>query len=43
VSNTWVICLWVGNNIPKGVLIPHKTTRTKVRGVKGGLFMKATA
>ncbi len=26
VSNTWVIYLMVGDNIPKGVLIPHKST-----------------
>ena len=24
--NTWIICLLVGNNTPKGVLMPHVTT-----------------
>ena len=24
VSNTWIICLQVGDNIPKGVLIPNE-------------------
>ena len=24
-SNTWVICLGVGDNSPKGGLIPHKS------------------
>ncbi len=27
VSNTWVICLKVGNNCPKGQLIPHVVQR----------------
>ena len=26
VSNAWVTCLEAGDNIPKGVLIPRKTT-----------------
>jgi hypothetical protein len=39
VSNTWVICLRVGDNIPKGVLIPHKTTPSKEEAVKAGLYI----
>tara|TARA_B100001248_G_scaffold178013_1_gene135247 strand:- start:477 stop:665 length:189 start_codon:yes stop_codon:yes gene_type:complete len=43
VRNTWIICLFVGNNISKGMLIPHKTTTTAVDVVKDGLFLKAVA
>ena len=25
--NTWIICPSVGNNVPKGTLMPHVTTR----------------
>ena len=34
-----IICLFVGNNNPKGLLIPHKTTRPAGQGVKGGLYL----
>ena len=33
VSNTWAIYLQVGNNEPKGSLIPHDFERTKGRGI----------
>ena len=29
VSNAWVICPRVGDNNPKGLLIPHKPTASK--------------
>ena len=34
VSNTWIICLLVGNNQSKDWLIPHKTTTSQDEGVK---------
>ena len=34
VSNTWTTCPIVGNNLPKGRLIPHKTTVAAATGVK---------
>ena len=34
VSNAWIICPLVGNNQPKGWLIPHKTTVSEDTGVK---------
>ena len=36
VSNTWIIYLRAWDNIPKGVLIPHKTTILHGIEVKGG-------
>ena len=33
--NTWIICLSVGNNTPKGVLMPHVTTRSPDHVGKG--------
>ncbi len=36
VSNTWVIYLRVRDNIPKGMLIPDKTTTPHGVEVKGG-------
>ena len=36
VSNTWVIFPRAGDNIPKGVLIPHKTTTSREVEVKAG-------
>ncbi len=41
VSNAWVIYPRIGDNIPKGVLIPNKTTITPVIGVKDGLCLQA--
>ncbi len=38
-SSTWVIYLLVGDNISKGVLIPHKSTSVG----KGGLSLEAIA
>ena len=40
VSNTWVTCPMVGDNIPKGVLIPHETPGALASAVKGGLSQK---
>ena len=37
VSNAWEIYPLVGDNIPNGVLIPHKTTESHGLVVKGGL------
>ena len=34
VSNAWVTCLRVGNNIPNGVLIPNNVTRRKLSSPK---------
>ena len=34
--NTWIICLEVGNNNPKGLLMPHVTTRSPDLAGKGG-------
>ena len=34
VSNAWIICPLAGNNLPKGKLIPHKTTVSEETGVK---------
>ena len=34
VSNAWIICPGVGNNLSKGRLIPHKTTVAAATGVK---------
>ena len=36
VSNAWVICLWDGDNVPKGTLIPNKLFLTMVGERKGG-------
>ena len=36
VSNTWIICLWVGDNCPKGQLIPNEMVITEVAAIKGG-------
>ena len=36
VSNTWIICLWDGDNYPKGWLIPNKMVVTYVTAIKGG-------
>ncbi len=32
VSNAWGTYLFVGNNVPKGMVIPHKTTDWDVGG-----------
>ena len=36
VSNAWVICPRAGDNIPKGLLIPHKPTSAIVDEGKAG-------
>ena len=36
-SNTWVIYLRVGDNVPKGALIPHD-----VLGLKTGVYLSST-
>ena len=36
VSNTWIIYLRIGDNLPKGELIPNKTTVSHETVVKGG-------
>jgi len=36
VRNTWIICLGVGNNNPKGLLMPHVASRTLVLAAKEG-------
>ena len=38
VSNTWVIYLWVRKNLPKGELIPDKTTVSKKQRLKVGIL-----
>ena len=43
VSNTWVICLRVRDNLGKLGLIPDETTRSSGLAEKDGLFMKAIA
>jgi len=43
VSNTWVTCPSVRDNIPKGVLIPDKTTPSAEGEAKGGQSMEAIA
>ncbi len=39
VSNAWVICPQDGDNLPKGGLIPNKTTESVDSEVKGGLYL----
>ncbi len=36
VSNAWEIYLFVGNNVPKGMVIPHKTMDWNVYGESRG-------
>jgi hypothetical protein len=36
VSNAWGICLWDGDNVPKGTLIPNTLHETTVLWRKGG-------
>ena len=42
--NTWIICPLVGNNSPKGLLMPHVTAETLVsvgkEGARKGLSLK---
>ena len=40
VSNAWVIYPEVGDNPPKGGLIPHMISRRKYLEIKGGLCLK---
>ena len=35
-SNTWIIYLRIGDNLPKGELIPNKTTSSHEGVVKNG-------
>ncbi len=35
VSNTWVTYPRAGDNVPKGTLIPHKTTASSEAAAKG--------
>jgi hypothetical protein len=35
VRNTWIICPSVGNNVPKGTLMPHVTTMSLDKVGKG--------
>jgi hypothetical protein len=37
VSNTWVTCLRVGDNVPKGTLIPHDILLLEKRTLKLGI------
>ncbi len=39
VSNAWVIYLRIGDNPPKGELIPDNIYKTSVLKIKGGLYM----
>ena len=41
VSNTWVTCLVVGNNSPKGELIPHNTFGENPNGKSSGAMRGA--
>ena len=43
VSNTWVTHPRVGNNLPKGGLIPNEDTGSSDSGSKADLFMKVGA
>jgi hypothetical protein len=36
VSNTWIICLLVGDNLGKPGLIPNNMAFTQVEAIKGG-------
>ncbi len=36
VSNTWIICLRVGDNCPKGQLIPNEMVVAQAAAIKGG-------
>ncbi len=38
-SNAWVICLRVGDNIAKAMLIPDNIPRPSALEIKGGLYM----
>ncbi|ABZ84904.1 conserved domain protein [Heliomicrobium modesticaldum Ice1] len=37
VSNAWITCLRVGDNSPKGLLIPHNVVRGHPRITKGAI------
>ncbi len=39
VSNAWVIYLRIGDNPPKGELIPDNIYKISVLKIKGGLYM----
>ncbi len=39
VSNAWVIYPQIGDNPPKGGLIPNDILKTYVFRIKGGLYM----
>src|SRR4029079_18705360 len=36
-GNTWVTCLRVGDNVPKGALIPHNILRLETQTSKPGI------
>src|SRR4029077_19946960 len=40
VSNTWVTCPWIRNNLPKGGLIPDDIAWSSDCAIKADLFMK---